>query len=257
LRKQGALCYAVHQTLILQLDSRWKPTGLGQGAGTEGIQHAALPCTGITPGTEPWKEIGWVEREERERGISQYHRMFGVGRDLCGSSGPTSLTKQGHPEQAAEDRVQAGLEYLQRRRLHNLPGQPVSLLWIRLYASSSSTTPHCDILDPPHFPGHQRCGTSGFPKLQPCPQHPLSPVPLPPVCQVFLLQQQRSHCVSIVRSPILSWWMPFSTNVHKTPTLNCQNSYTQKYLLHQSPTDTNEMPLTSQAGGPHPHCRAD
>ena len=51
--------------------------------------------------------------------------MVGVGRDLWGSSGPTPLPKQGHPEQAAQDRVQAGLEYLQRRRLHNLPGQPV------------------------------------------------------------------------------------------------------------------------------------
>ena len=35
------------------------------------------------------------------------------------------LLKQGHPERAAQDRVQAGLEYLQRRRLHNLPGLPV------------------------------------------------------------------------------------------------------------------------------------
>ena len=51
--------------------------------------------------------------------------MFGVGRDLCGSSGPIPLPKQGRPEQAAEDLVQAGLEYLQRRRFHNLPGQPV------------------------------------------------------------------------------------------------------------------------------------
>jgi len=34
------------------------------------------------------------------------------------------LLKQGHPEQAAQDPVQAGLEYLQRRRLHSLPGQP-------------------------------------------------------------------------------------------------------------------------------------
>ena len=55
----------------------------------------------------------------------QNHRMVGVGRDLCGSSSPTVLPKQGHPEQAAQDLAQAGLEYLQRRRLHNLPGQPV------------------------------------------------------------------------------------------------------------------------------------
>jgi len=38
---------------------------------------------------------------------------------------PSPLPKQGHPEQAAQDRGQAGLEYLQRRRLHSLPGQPV------------------------------------------------------------------------------------------------------------------------------------
>jgi len=54
--------------------------------------------------------------------------MFGIGRDLCGSSSPTPLPKQGHLEQAAQDRVQVGLEYLQRRRLHNLPGQRVPVL---------------------------------------------------------------------------------------------------------------------------------
>jgi len=54
--------------------------------------------------------------------------MVGVGRDLCESSSPTSLPKQGHPEQAAQDLVQVGLEYLQRRRLHHLPGQPGPVL---------------------------------------------------------------------------------------------------------------------------------
>jgi len=34
-----------------------------------------------------------------------------------------ALPKHSHPEQAAQDLVQAGLEYLQRRRLHSLPGQ--------------------------------------------------------------------------------------------------------------------------------------
>ena len=67
-------------------------------------------------------------RRHRPPAISQNHRMFGVGRDLCGSSGPTPLPKQGHLQQAAEHLVQAGLEHLQRRRLHNLPGQPVSVL---------------------------------------------------------------------------------------------------------------------------------
>jgi len=54
--------------------------------------------------------------------------MVGVGRDLCGSSSPIPLLKQGHLQQAAEDLVQEGLEYLQRRRLHKLPGQPVPVL---------------------------------------------------------------------------------------------------------------------------------
>ena len=59
---------------------------------------------------------------------SQNHRIVGVGRDLCGSSSPILLPKQGHLQQAAQDLVQAGLEYLQRRRLHNLPGQPGTVL---------------------------------------------------------------------------------------------------------------------------------
>ena len=43
----------------------------------------------------------------RYTGISQNHRIVGVGRDLCGSSSPTLLPKQGHLQQAAQDLVQA------------------------------------------------------------------------------------------------------------------------------------------------------
>jgi len=50
----------------------------------------------------------------------QNHRMVGIGRDLCGSSSPTPLPKQGHLQQAAQDLVQTGLECLQRKRLHSL-----------------------------------------------------------------------------------------------------------------------------------------
>ena len=74
---------------------------------------------------------------------SQNHRMFGVGRDLCGSSTPSVLPKQGHLQQAAQDLVQAGLEYLQRRRLHNLSGQPVPVL--RHRTSSASVCSHCPL----------------------------------------------------------------------------------------------------------------
>ena len=32
-----------------------------------------------------------------------YHRTVGVERDLCGSSGPTPLPKQGHLEQVTQE----------------------------------------------------------------------------------------------------------------------------------------------------------
>ena len=54
--------------------------------------------------------------------------MLVVGRDLCGSSSPTHLPKKGHLEQAAQDLLQVGLQCLQRKRLHNLPGQLVPVL---------------------------------------------------------------------------------------------------------------------------------
>jgi len=40
---------------------------------------------------------------------SQNHRMFGAGRDLCGSASPSPPPKQGHLQQAAQDHVPAGL----------------------------------------------------------------------------------------------------------------------------------------------------
>jgi len=54
--------------------------------------------------------------------------MIWVGRDLWRSSSSTSLPKQGHLDQVAQDLVQAGFEYLQRRRLHKPSGQPVPVL---------------------------------------------------------------------------------------------------------------------------------
>ena len=58
-----------------------------------------------------------------------FHRIT-ESRNVRGWQGPLWVTqsnplpKQGHPEQAAQHHVQVGLEYLQRRRLHSLPGQP-------------------------------------------------------------------------------------------------------------------------------------
>jgi len=50
---------------------------------------------------------------------AQNHRTVGTGRDLQRSS-PT-LCKAGPLQQAAQVGVQMGLEYLQRRRIHNVP----------------------------------------------------------------------------------------------------------------------------------------
>ncbi|KAM6343521.1 zinc transporter 7 isoform 3-T7 [Alca torda] len=61
--------------------------------------------------------------------VSQNHRMVGIGKDLWRSCSPNPLPEQGHLEQAAQERIQRGFEYLQRRRLRNLSGQPVPVLW--------------------------------------------------------------------------------------------------------------------------------
>ena len=56
------------------------------------------------------------------RGQSQSQNVWGWQGPLWVTQ-PNPLPKQGHLHQAVEDLVQAGLEYLQRRRLHSLPGQ--------------------------------------------------------------------------------------------------------------------------------------
>ena len=68
--------------------------------------------------------------------------MVGVGRDLWGSPSPMPLPKQGHPEQDAQDLVLADLEYLHRRRIHNLPGQPVPVL---RHPQSEEVLPHAQL----------------------------------------------------------------------------------------------------------------
>jgi len=80
--------------------------------------------------------------ELRHYRITQNHRMVGWGMSLWRSSSPTLLPKKSHLQQAAKDRVQAGLEYLQRRRLHNLPGQPVPGL---RHPQSEEVLPHVQL----------------------------------------------------------------------------------------------------------------
>ena len=69
---------------------------------------------------------------------SQNHRMFGVRRDLCGSSTPSPLLKQGHLKEAAQDLVQAGIESLLSSRSA-----------LSLYLSTGLFLPRCRTL---HWP---------------------------------------------------------------------------------------------------------
>ena len=71
----------------------------------------------------------------------QNRRMVGVGRDLCGSSGPTPLAKQGHLQQAAQDLVQVDFEHLQRKE------NPESL-WA-ICSSAPSPSPQTRLLKAP------------------------------------------------------------------------------------------------------------
>jgi len=88
--------------------------------------------------------------------------MVGVGRDLCRSSSPTPLPKQGHLQQAAQDRVQAGFEHLQRRRLPNPPGQPAPVLH---HPQREEVLPHVQMELP----------TLQFVPIVPCPSDSLLP----------------------------------------------------------------------------------
>ena len=109
---------------------------------------------------------------------SQNHRMVGVGSDLCGSSSPTLLPKQGHLQQAAQDLVQAGLEYLQRRRLHSLPGQPVPEL---RHPQREEILPHVQMeLPVPQFVPIAPCPVTGHHWKE------LGPILLTPTLQIWV-----------------------------------------------------------------------
>lgn len=54
--------------------------------------------------------------------------MVEFRRNIWRLPGPATLLKQGHLDQAAQSNVQMAFEHVQGGRLHNLPGQPVSVL---------------------------------------------------------------------------------------------------------------------------------
>ena len=99
--------------------------------------------------------------------FSQLYPLIWESQNVRGWKGPLWVTqsnplpKQGHLQQAAQELVQADLEYLQRRRLHNLPGQPVPGLH---HPQSEEALPHVQTelpkfqfvpVDPCPVSGHQ------------------------------------------------------------------------------------------------------
>lgn len=57
-----------------------------------------------------------------------HQRISEVGRNLWRSSTPTPPAKEDSLQHVAQESLQMGFEYLQRRRFHNLSGQPVPVL---------------------------------------------------------------------------------------------------------------------------------
>lgn len=55
--------------------------------------------------------------------LSQNHRIVRIGNDLWRSCSSIFLLKQGHLEQFTQEFIQGSLEWIQRGKLHTLPGQ--------------------------------------------------------------------------------------------------------------------------------------
>ena len=92
-------------------------------------KHLNEPQTG--EGKNKGTARGHLEKPESFAGpleVSQNDRMLGIGRDLGRSPSRILLPAQEHLHQVTQEHVQAGFESLQRRRLHNPPGQPVLVL---------------------------------------------------------------------------------------------------------------------------------
>ena len=89
-----------------------------------------------------------------------------------------SLPKQGHLQQAAQDCVQVGLEHLQRRRLHNLLGQPVPVL---RHPQREEVLPHVQTeLPVPQFVPIAPCPVTGLHWKE------LGPILLTPTLEIFI-----------------------------------------------------------------------
>ena len=104
--------------------------------------------------------------------------MVGVGRDLCASPSLNLPPKQGRLQQDAQDCVQVGFEYLQRRRLHNISGKPVPVL---RHPQREEVLPHVQTeLPVPQFVPIAPCPVTGDHWKE------LIPILLTPTLQIFV-----------------------------------------------------------------------
>lgn len=104
---------------------------------------AALRDTQAVWTLTTWKGAaheGWKTSEKKKlkpflltvvNNVDTYHRIIVTLRleGIWGSSSSTPLPMQDHLEQFTQKPVQVGFECSQTGRLHNLPGQPVPMLW--------------------------------------------------------------------------------------------------------------------------------
>ena len=98
---------------------QWRALGRGRAALLAQLapgDRCAQPASGC--GRVPWHRLCRITGSQNGRG---WEGPLWVTQ-------PNPLPKQGHPEQAAQDCIQVGLQYRQRRSLHSLPGQPVPVL---------------------------------------------------------------------------------------------------------------------------------
>lgn len=72
-------------------------------------------------------------------GMNKNDRMVGGGRDFWRSSCQTTHARQFYLEQVAQDYIQMGFKYLQRRTFLNVSGQPVPLF---CHPHSKEVIPH-------------------------------------------------------------------------------------------------------------------
>ena len=113
------------------------------------------------------------------------------------------LPKQVHLEQVAQDRVQAGFEYYQRRRLHKPSGQPVPVL---CHPQRKEILPHVQTeLSMLQFVPIAPCPVTGYHWKE------LGPILLTPTLQIFISIDKVPSQPSLLQAEQAQLPQPFLT----------------------------------------------